>query len=446
MWMNTFRSEQYAGAGVLSKPATKPLHTLVIAWILLFPLLFFVARGTFSFDRQRTESLADAQANPVTDTRSGSVYYQLEQLLAYAVVVAVIVPTLPGMIEAIRENLLVFSLPVFALVSTLWSQSAAKTIPFAVFVLTLTAFGLYLSRKFAPDRQVELFLFVGWATIILSFIAVALIPNAGIEHEDAAGAWRGMFVQKNHCGEIMTLMLYPAFFAKPKTSLQRLGLVMYVLLGTVIVGMSQSRTAWIIYTLSLGFIGLLKLLQRLGPRERLLLIVALAVAGCVAATAAISYAPQIAMLLGKDPTLTGRTKIWAAVANAVAKRPVLGYGYKAFWQGLQGESLNVGLAVGATALTNSENAVLEIWLELGLVGVLIMLLILFQACRNAITCLWHDNTKYVRWYSLIVFFNVLALVDGGKVMFPHTIEWLLLVVAYAGLAAEARRIRMQRIA
>lgn len=446
MWMNNLRSEPNTGAAVLNNPVQKPLQTLVIAWILLFPLLFFVARGTFSFDRQRSDNMAESQANPVTDTRSGSAYYQAEQLLVYVIVLAVIFPTLPGLADVLRKNLLVFTLPLFALASTAWSQSPGKTIPFAVFVLMLTGFGVYLGHRFAPERQLELFLFVGWATILLSFLAVVFLPNAGIEHEDAAGAWRGMFVQKNHCGEIMVLMLYPAFFAKPKSELQKFGLVMYVLMGTVIVIMSQSRTAWIIYFLSLCFIGFIKLFQKLASRERLLLIVSLIAISVVAAALAITYAPQIALLLGKDPTLTGRTKIWAAVADAVAKKPVLGYGYKAFWQGLTGESLNVGLAVGATALTNSENAVLEIWLELGLVGVLIMLFTLFQASRNAFTCLSHGGSKYIHWYSMIVFFNVIALVDGGKVMFPHTIEWLLLVVAYVGLANEARKIRQLRTA
>jgi exopolysaccharide production protein ExoQ len=36
-------------------------------------------------------------------------------------------------------------------------------------------------------------------------------------------------------------------------------------------------------------------------------------------------------MLGKDPTLTGRTDIWAAIFRQLAHQPLLGYGYGAFW-------------------------------------------------------------------------------------------------------------------
>ncbi|MGD0940004.1 MAG: O-antigen ligase family protein [Terracidiphilus sp.] len=425
----------------MNETLNKPLYTLVLPWVLLFPLLFFVARGTFSFDRQVSGNLASSEANPVTDTRSGSTYYQFEQVFAYVVVLAVIVPSLPVLGSIIRNNLMIFMLPLFALLSTAWSESPRKTIPFSIFALILTIFGIYLSKRFSPDQQLDLFMFVGWASIGLSFVAVLLFPNAGIAQGDGHGAWRGMFIQKNVCGEITVLLAYAALFTSPKGSLRRIGLILFLLLASTVVIMSQSRTAWLLYISSALCYLLLRVFQSLGGREGLLLTVLIGVLLLALTVVAIGFTAQLAVTLGKDPTLTGRTKIWAAAAVAASKRPLLGYGYKAFWLGLKGESLNVALAVGATGLTNSENAMLETWLELGLVGVSIVLLTLFQASRNAMTCLRHGAPRYILWYILIIFFNLLALVDGEKIMFPHTIEWLLLVIAYAGLSNEARRVR-----
>jgi exopolysaccharide production protein ExoQ len=149
----------------------------------------------------------------------------------------------------------------------------------------------------------------------------------------------------------------------------------------------------------------------------------------------------IARALGKDPTLTGRLLIWRAVLSPISKSPVLGFGYSAFWLGTRGESVNIVLATGYRNLANAENGVLQLWLELGIVGVLIFLYTLVQACRNAMVCLTPDSPNYVKWYAAIIFLEILALVDGGKFMFPNSLDWILYVVSCLGLALQAQQRR-----
>jgi hypothetical protein len=52
----------------------------------------------------------------------------------------------------------------------------------------------------------------------------------------------------------------------------------------------------------------------------------------------------------------------------------------------------------------------------------------------------------VDWYVMILLFTLLSLVDGGKFFFPHALYWMLFVMADAGLAAEARRVKTARLA
>ena len=79
------------------------------------------------------------------------------------------------------------------------------------------------------------------------------------------------------------------------------------------------------------------------------------------------YYREILLLLGKDPTLTGRTGIWKLVIASAVKRPILGFGYRAFWTGLQGESAHLALTEGWSP-TGAHNGFLDVWLNLGLVG------------------------------------------------------------------------------
>ena len=95
-------------------------------------------------------------------------------------------------------------------------------------------------------------------------------------------------------------------------------------------------------------------------------------------------------------------------------------------------------------LSNAENGVLQIWLELGLVGVLILLATLFRTCKNAVACFRSNTPDYAIWYMSILFINMLALVDGNKFLLWTSIEWVMYIMADIGLATEARRVRATR--
>lgn len=49
--------------------------------------------------------------------------------------------------------------------------------------------------------------------------------------------------------------------------------------------------------------------------------------------------------LGKDASLTGRTDVWEFVIDRIKDRPILGYGFGTFWNGLDGKSAYVVRAV-----------------------------------------------------------------------------------------------------
>jgi len=81
------------------------------------------------------------------------------------------------------------------------------------------------------------------------------------------------------------------------------------------------------------------------------------------------YSREIFVALGKGPYAHGRTEIWKLSLDSAMKRPLFGYGYRAFWTGtLQGESAHIALLEKWT-VTGAHNGLLETWLDLGLIGV-----------------------------------------------------------------------------
>ena len=83
--------------------------------------------------------------------------------------------------------------------------------------------------------------------------------------------------------------------------------------------------------------------------------------------------------LGKDPTLTGRTEIWTGVLSVPVNR-LVGAGYESFWLG---QRLQEVWARFPTMMINeAHNGYLEMYLNLGWIGVSLLTGILVFGYRN----------------------------------------------------------------
>lgn len=91
---------------------------------------------------------------------------------------------------------------------------------------------------------------------------------------------------------------------------------------------------------------------------------------------------QLAGAVGRDPTLTDRTKIWATLLS-VHTNPLIGTGYETFWLGPR---LDWVWRQGFGTINEAHNGYLEVYLNLGCIGLLFLaLLIIFSyatICKN----------------------------------------------------------------
>ena len=94
---------------------------------------------------------------------------------------------------------------------------------------------------------------------------------------------------------------------------------------------------------------------------------------CLAAFPLFLGASGLLEFLGKDPTLTGRTEIWREILK-VAPNPVLGTGYGTFWLGNRLAALRQ--AFEGNPLMESHNGYIEVYVNLGMIGVILLLIII----------------------------------------------------------------------
>lgn len=418
-----------------------PVYKLALAWILLPAMLFFVARGTFSFDRAQYFNSPGLDAGTVPEAPFDTSYYRFQRFFMYGLVGGAICLSLRKTICTAWTNRAVLTLPMLAILSTLWSQDRDRSLFFGMLALSLTLFGIFLGQRFPRERSLELVFLVGCMAVAMSYAMIVLMPANAIRHVDDSGAWQGMFVHKNHLGIVMVYLLTPVLYLGRTSLLNRFAAIVYFAAILLLIVKSQSRTAWLEVVALLGYYLFEKLYMRAGRRERLLAAGLAVFAVALLAGVAYFFGSDIAVSLGKSSDMTGRTGIFQVLLPELWKRPVFGFGYQAFWLGLKGESANLLLTPGHALLSNAENGVMQMWLELGAVGTFVLLFLLFRSCRNALLCLSYDTSRYLRWSSAILMLSLLSLVNGDKYMYPNTIEWVLFVLAYVNLAEAAKRIR-----
>jgi len=112
------------------------------------------------------------------------------------------------------------------------------------------------------------------------------------------------------------------------------------------------------------------------------LVLCLLLGASAAGSVLITERETVLSVLGKDATLTGRTVLWTKVVQHIEDRPVLGHGYGAFWEPSAKASEQVRAAIGWDT-PHSHNALLDEWLDLGLVGVLLLLGAYLLAMKRA---------------------------------------------------------------
>jgi exopolysaccharide production protein ExoQ len=345
-----------------------------------------------------------------------------------------------------RLRRLVFSLQwsaaiaVLAVLSTLWSQDPAITARRSVPFVLATIFGLYLASRFPVQRQLSIFcstmLLAALATIALAL----LLPSVGLEASTGHyGNWQGVFTQKNACGRAMV------FATAALLARRRMNIIHCVWLSIflLVLVMSGSRGAWAIEVVILLCDAPIRGLERFSVSSRkVLLCIAALLVVCIAAIM-WSYFPLLATALGRDATLTGRTTIWQQVWSAIVKHPIMGYGFCAFWQGMKGESYNVILAL-RFVIFHAHNGFLEIWLELGAVGLFLFGLSYVRAWRNLWPMVRSPQVAGSSWMIFMLVLTALYDLDENSLLVFNGLFWILYVSTLANIEILAKEQKKYR--
>jgi len=322
------------------------------------------------------------------------------------------------------------------ILSIAWSINPGLSARRVLLELVMLFIGIYLGERYSTDTLARLLARILCQTMVLIAILYVVAPRFVLD-ADQHNALKGLSQNKNgfgfYIGLTVALLLVIRF--------RRFDWLRYLFLPAAIAMLLLSRSMTSVGSAFLILATLpLWLVVRLSARQRAANYTVLGIGVATCGSLFALFLSQILALVGKDTTLTGRTEVWKQLVVAIGHRPLLGYGYGAFWTGLSGESLDVFINAGWFA-PSAHNAYLELWLGLGIPGLCIVAIIFWYAFRMAVEYIRTEPGWAGLWPVACILF---ILVHGGgesEFIYDSSFACCLFTALYTSLALRTVRER-----
>jgi O-antigen ligase len=409
----------------------------------LLILLYFALDGVSPFVNEPTATRAVA-----TSSAGGVLADRLGKLLIFVACMIFVMQRQQSVRRLSMQMKLMTSFPILALLLSPLSQLPTRTISSGALLLGCILLVYYIMSRYELEQVLALLFVLGTGTVVASIVFALALPQYGLDRMGGhSSAWKGIFSAKNYLGNIALFFLTATVSYRARTPFIRAARVSQIIFCLTAIAFSRAATAYMLTAVYIGYFVTLKSLHTFRKKDCFVVCFVLLVAFFSVAVVVVGWPDFLFALLGKDVTLTGRTEIWSAVFDSIAKRPLLGYGYQAFWLGLQGESYRVILAV-SWVLAQAQNGFLDVMLEMGAVGLTVVLLVFGFAFRDGLVCLFQsrDQTQLraVEWYLAIVVLTLFYNLDESFLFDPKHLGSMLFLLACVGLKIEWLRLRMSR--
>jgi O-antigen ligase len=351
--------------------------------------------------------------------------------------------------QLLRRNKWIVALFLYMALSVAWSNFPDVSLRRFIRSLgTLVMVAVVLTERNPVGSVVALLRRTYYIHVPLSIISIKYFRDIGVHwsRDGLQEQWVGLSRHKNNLGQVA--MSSGLFFSwrlsgALRTWRQRfvdfalVALSLWLLRGS---GTSYSSTAVAGFLMGLGILFGLRLLRNRTEHVWRYAIAGTAAALCLAAlfslaVVAFNETPASVALraAGRDATLTGRTLLWSDMLANASRQPLLGVGYGAFWVGPAGYDMypleSWSKATPTWRPGQGHNGYLDVYVELGVVGLLLLCAVSIVALKDGISML---RTSYeaasIRLMLLAsILFN--NLTESSFLKGTHSLWFLFLLAA-----------------
>jgi exopolysaccharide production protein ExoQ len=199
-------------------------------------------------------------------------------------------------------------------------------------------------------------------------------------------------------------------------------------LGVWLLTLANSATSLVCFMLGAGFMLITKRqFIRRHPAAIHVCVVALILAAGMAMI--LGGQESAARALGRNSNLTGRTEIWAAVIP-LASNPLVGAGFESFWLDPYVHA-KLWEAIPGLPLNEAHDGYIEVYLNLGLIGVFLIVLILLDGYRRAVKAFRHEPALGGLLLAFVLTATTYNITEAGFRMLGITWIFMLLTLMEA---------------
>jgi len=282
-----------------------------------------------------------------------------------------------------------FALPAWALLSTVWSVHPDLSLRTGLELISLVACGVIAARIVkAEDLILGLILSTGVVCILT--IASGRYAVDGLTGQSSLIGYSGSKNNVAFYGSLGIIFSFIGILRLRKTIINVI--LSLVCLTTSLLALKLSHSAGSIVSLAFVFVvvGGVLTIVKLPKFLRLRILPALALLLVLASLVGWGMGAQesVLRLLGKNATLTGRTDLWAEGVTIGREAPLRGHGFEAFW--VRGDQRAEGLwyhfKIADRTGFHFHSMYVETFVELGLVGTCILVLIILIFFTRSLVC------------------------------------------------------------
>jgi exopolysaccharide production protein ExoQ len=338
-----------------------------------------------------------------------------------------------------RDNTWLLVICVYALVSIVWSEFPFVSLKRYIRFLGTIIMALVLMSDRSPKLALENVLRrTAYILIPYSLLLIKFYPAFGVMYGRYTGdiMWVGTASQKNGLGVLCSVSIIFLFWRQLRAwqrgntrdhrwskylDASLLFLSVYLLRGPS--NAAASKTSFVVLAVGcsclLGLLWMKNHRRYLGQNSFLAVVLLAYIYGFGVPFGLTSLFSGLVQAIGRDATFTGRTEIWAELIPIASSDPFLGLGYGGFW-----------VRPIESQVNEAHNGYLDVMLELGLVGVLLLLAFVISMCRAAYAMLRRDFW----WASFGLSFLLMAVLhNASESTFLKTSDFLWTLVVFLSM-------------
>jgi exopolysaccharide production protein ExoQ len=306
---------------------------------------------------------------------------------------------------------------------------------FEMVLVLLTERDWFLARR-------KVYAWAGFLLLPISVLFIYYYPDLGRAYgaDDGQMYWTGVTENKNELGAICMIFglasLARLLDLWKEKGTRKIGQILVhvsvVVLATWLLHVANSATSLACFIFGVTLLVLTSWRPFIRNRILIHLLVG-GILGIGVSSLFLGMGTGLVKNLGRNSTLTGRTELWSHALQLV-ENPVFGTGYESFWVGERRDKMRPF----AGGVNEAHNAYLEVYLNLGWVGVMLLALVIVTGYQKIIEAFRRNPNAARLGIAYFVVSLSYGFTEAGTIKFRAPV-WISFLISIMGASIIALR-------